>query len=140
MSGVLAQATGESARPVPPLALHDRSMIVELLASVAYLLDAHEYDRFGEVFTTDIDFSNPGRLVAHGLPAVVDAFKAITQPAISHHITNVVVTSSGPDSASCLSKALTVRSTGITAAEYRDLVRREPDGWRIYSRSIVALG
>jgi 3-phenylpropionate/cinnamic acid dioxygenase small subunit len=140
MPGVLPQAAGENARGAPPLSPQDRSLIDELLASVAYLLDSHEYDRFGEIFAADIYFDNPGRLVARGLPAVVDAFRGITQPAISHHITNVVVTPSGPDSASCLSKALTVRSTGITAAEYHDLVRREPEGWRIYSRSIVALG
>ncbi|MBB5159396.1 nuclear transport factor 2 family protein [Saccharopolyspora phatthalungensis] len=127
--------------PVVNLSLEDQAQIHRLLASVAYVLDAHDYDRLGEVFAPDIRFDNPGRLTAEGLPALIDAFKGIAQPALSHHITNVVVSPEGPDTAACVSKALTLRSTGVvTAAEYRDVVHRTDDGWRISARIIRPLG
>ncbi|PKW16282.1 SnoaL-like protein [Saccharopolyspora spinosa] len=118
----------------------DQAQIHQLLASVAYVLDAHDYDRLGEVFAPEIRFDNPGRLTAEGLLSLIEAFKAIATPALSHHITNVVVTPAGPNEATCVSKALTLRQTGVAAAEYRDTVRRCADGWRISSRTIRPLG
>jgi hypothetical protein len=119
----------------------DTDQIRDLMSRVGYVLDSRDYDRLGEVFSTDVHFENPGRLVADGLPALVDAFKKITDPALSHHITNVVVTPLDATTAACQTKALTLRSGGqVTAAEYSDAVRKEPAGWRIATRLIRPLG
>ncbi|WDZ83856.1 nuclear transport factor 2 family protein [Micromonospora cathayae] len=125
-------------QPVTPA---DTRAIEDLLNRVAYLLDSHEYDRLGEVFAPGITFDNPGRLTANGLDEVIAAFTAITTPAISHHITNVVVDPVDGDTAECVSKALALRAGGVvTAAVYRDTVTRTDTGWRIAARRITALG
>ncbi|GAA2217767.1 nuclear transport factor 2 family protein [Micromonospora olivasterospora] len=127
-----------SNHPVDPA---DARAIEELLNRVAYILDAHEYDRLGEVFAPGILFDNPGRLTANGLDDVIAAFKAITTPAVSHHITNVVVGGVDDDTAECDSKALALRAGGeVTAAIYRDTVTRTGAGWRISARRISPLG
>ncbi|WP_131889955.1 nuclear transport factor 2 family protein [Jiangella asiatica] len=119
----------------------DHADVRDLMSAVAYVLDSHEYDRLGEVFAADVHFENPGRLVADGLPALIEAFKGIADPAISHHVTNVVVTPVDATTATCRMKALALRSGGVlTAAEYTDTVRKEATGWRIASRHIRPLG
>jgi len=118
----------------------EEAAIRNVLASVAYLLDARQYDRLGDVFSEDIHFENPSRLIADGLPALIEAMTAISEPALSHHITNVIVDLQADGTAACISKALTLRKTGVHAAEYRDVVRRDGDGWRICSRKIRSLG
>ncbi|SCL25629.1 nuclear transport factor 2 family protein [Micromonospora inyonensis] len=125
-------------QPVNPA---DARAIEEVLNRVAYLLDTREYGRLGEVFAPEISFDNPGRLTASGLDAVIAAFKAIATPAVSHHITNVVVNGVGDDTAECDSKALALRAGGeVTAAIYRDTVTRTDAGWRISARRISPLG
>lgn len=124
-----------------PLPAAEIDRIRDLLSQVAYLLDAHDYDAMGTVFAQDVRFENPGRLVAHGLDELIASFKKITDPAVSHHVTNVLVTPVDERSAECVCKALTLRSNGVlAAAEYRDTVRLEAGGWRIGSRTIRPLG
>ncbi|WP_375735557.1 nuclear transport factor 2 family protein [Polymorphospora lycopeni] len=119
----------------------DARAIEEVLNRVAYLLDAREYDRLGEVFAPEVFFDNPGRLTARGLDDVIAAFRAIATPAVSHHITNVVVGGVDDDTAECNSKALALRAGGeVTAAIYRDTVTRTDAGWRISARRISPLG
>jgi len=119
----------------------DRYEIENTLNRVAYVLDEHEYTRLGEVFASNIEFDNPGRLTASGLDAVIAAFQKIATPAISHHITNVVITPTDADNAECISKALTLRQGGaVTAAIYRDTVTRAGETWLITSRRITPLG
>ena len=114
--------------------------IEKTLHAVAYILDAREYDRMGEVFHEDVLFSNPGRLEAQGLAQVQDAFTAIANPARSHSITNVIVSITSDTSATAVCKALTVRSDGeVAPAEYRDALTRTRDGWRISERRITQL-
>ncbi|MFG1951887.1 nuclear transport factor 2 family protein [Micromonospora sp. NPDC048830] len=125
-------------QPVDPA---DTRAIEDVLNRVAYILDTHEYDRLGEVFSPGISFDNPGRLTASGLDEVIAAFTAITTPAVSHHITNVVVDAVDDDTAECHSKALALRAGGqVTAAIYRDTVTRTDAGWRISARRISPLG
>ncbi|WP_416903787.1 nuclear transport factor 2 family protein [Micromonospora echinospora] len=125
-------------QPVDPA---DARAIEDVLNRVAYILDSHEYDRLSEVFAPDVSFDNPGRLTASGLDEVIAAFKAIATPAVSHHITNVVVDGVDADTAECLSKALALRAGGqVTAAIYRDTVTRTDAGWRVAARRISPLG
>lgn len=125
----------------PTLPKTEVDQIRDLLSEVAYILDAHDYDRLGAVFAEDVRFENPGRLEARSLPVLVESFKNIADPAISHHVTNVVVTPIDERTAECRTKALTLRKGGaLTAAEYSDTVHRGADGWRITSRYIRPLG
>jgi len=114
--------------------------IERTLNTVAYILDAGEYGRMGEVFHEDIVFSNPGRLEAQGLSTVRERFEAIATPARSHSITNLIVSVVDADHATAVCKALTVRSDGeVAPAEYRDRLVRTPVGWRISERRIRQL-
>lgn len=114
--------------------------VERVLNSVAYILDAGEYDRLSEVFHADVVFSNPGRLEAEGVDSVIAAFKAIANPARSHSNTNLVVTIVDDTTATSICKAHTVRADGeVAPAEYRDTVRLTDAGWRIAERRIRPL-
>lgn len=114
--------------------------IEHTLHSVAYILDAGEYERMGEVFHEEVFFSNPGRLEAQSLQTLQEKFAAIANPARSHSITNVIVTMRDDDRAEAISKALTVRADGeVAPAEYRDLLLLTDAGWRVIERRIRPL-
>jgi ketosteroid isomerase-like protein len=114
--------------------------IERTLNAVAFILDAGEYDRMGEVFHEDVLFSNPGRLEAQGLAEVQAAFSAIANPARSHSVTNVIVSLTSPERATAVCKALTVRADGeVAPAEYRDVLALTGQGWRIIERRIRQL-
>lgn len=118
----------------------DRNEILNLLNGVAYILDAREYDRLGEVFAADMHFENPGRLKADGLSAVTESFRTIKDPALSFHITNVIITPNDDGTARAMSKALTMRSDkSFAPAQYTDVVKKTPAGWRIASRTVKPL-
>lgn len=123
-----------------PLSESDKSEILNVLNGVAYLLDARLYERLGEIFSADIHFENPGRLTADGVANVIGAMREIPNPAISHHITNVIITPGENQTARAVSKALTVRhDKSMAAAEYTDVLKRTDAGWRISSRLIRPL-
>jgi ketosteroid isomerase-like protein len=114
--------------------------IERVLHSVAYILDAGEYERMGEVFHEDVYFSNPGRLEARGLGTLIEAFSAIANPARSHSNTNIVVTVVDDTHATSVCKAHTVRADGeVAPAEYRDAHVLTDHGWRIAERRIRQL-
>jgi ketosteroid isomerase-like protein len=114
--------------------------IERVLHSVAYILDAGEYERMGEVFHADVLFSNPGRLEAQGLDTLISAFSAIANPARSHANTNIVVTVVDDAHATSICKAHTVRADGeVAPAEYRDALVLTDAGWRIAERRIRPL-
>ena len=118
----------------------DRNEIINVLHGVAYILDMHNYDRLGEVFSGDMHFDNPGRLTADGLDNVISAMKKISNPAISHHITNVIIMPDDDKTVRATSKALTMRpDKNITAAVYSDVLKKTSEGWRISSRTIRPL-
>jgi hypothetical protein len=123
-----------------PLSENDRNEIINVLNGVSYLLDTRSYDRLGQVFSTDMHFENPGRLTADGLENVINAMQKISNPAISHHITNVIIAPDDDQTVRANSKALTMRSDkSIAAAEYTDILKRTDAGWRISSRMIRPL-
>jgi hypothetical protein len=119
---------------------HDKAEILNTLHGVAFILDSRSYDRLGEVFSADMHFENPGRLTANGLEEVIAAFKKVAAPGLSHHITNVVITPDASGTVHAICKALTMRADkSINAAEYRDVLKKTKDGWRISSRNIRTL-
>jgi ketosteroid isomerase-like protein len=123
------------------LSERDRAEIVDVINAVAFILDSRGYDRLGEVFAPDMLFENPGRLKADGLDNVIAAFKGFASPAISHFITNTILSMDDAGTVRALSKALSIRQDkSLVAAEYSDVMTRTDQGWRIASRSIKALG
>lgn len=123
-----------------PLSENDRNEILNLLNRVAYILDAREYDRLGEVFDADMHFENPGRLKAEGLSVVIESFSKVKDPALSFHTTNVIITLNDDGTAHAMSKALTMRSDkSFAPAQYTDVVKMTPAGWRIASRTVKPL-
>lgn len=118
----------------------ERNEILNVLHGVAYILDTRSYDRLGQVFSADVHFENPGRLTADGLDNLIKSFKAISNPSISHHITNVILIVDNDQAVCATSKALTIRSDrSIAAAEYHDVLKQTDAGWRIASRTIRPL-
>ncbi len=118
----------------------DRIDITDVLNKVAYILDSKEYDRMGEVFADDIRFSNPGRLTANGLDELKTAFENFPAPSLSHHITNLLLSGNEDGTVKALCKALSQRADkSIAAAEYTDVLKKTPMGWRIASRTIRPL-
>lgn len=118
----------------------DRIDITDILNKVAYILDSKEYDRMGEVFAEDIQFSNPGRLTASGLEELKTAFRNFPAPSLSHHITNLLLSGDKDGTVKALCKALSQRADkSIAAAEYTDILKKTSMGWRIASRTIKPL-
>lgn len=118
-----------------------RLLIHELLNLHGHLMDEGALDRLGELFTADVvyDVSALGGGVLSGPDAVAAAGQALgDRNPLAHHVTNVVVTSLGPDEATAVSKGLGVRGDGTTGSVvYEDELRRTPAGWRIARRRVL---
>jgi SnoaL-like domain len=75
-----------------------------------------------------------------GIEAIRDAALALgPKDPVGHHVTNIVVTETGPDEAEVHSKGLGIgidRSVG--SVTYHDVVRRRNAGWRITWRKGAA--
>jgi len=122
------------------IADNDRIDITDIVNKVAYILDSHDYDRMGEVFSEDVKFANPGRLSANGLDELKSAFKSFPAPSLSHHITNLLLDGCEDGTVKAMCKALAQRADkSIAAAEYTDILKKTAMGWRIASRTIKTL-
>jgi hypothetical protein len=75
-----------------------------------------------------------------GPAALHEAAEALgDQNPVAHHVTNIVLTETGPDEVTARSKGLGVRSDGTCGSvTYDDLLVRTPDGWRIRRRRVRA--
>ncbi|MQY30092.1 nuclear transport factor 2 family protein [Nocardia aurantia] len=120
----------------------DRIAIHEVIALHGHVVDDRDVDRLGEVFTDDVvmDVGGFGYGTIRGLAAmreVVRTAKAEEHP-IGHHVTNIVVVGRDGDEVRARSKALAVGADGSTGTgTYEDVLRREPQGWRIGYRKAV---
>lgn len=124
-----------------PLALEDRLAITELISSHGHLVDDGHLDRMEELFTGDVvyDLSEYGQPALCGVEAIREAAWALggANP-VAHHVTNVVVTSSGDGTAHVRSKGLGVQTDGTCGSvTYEDTLVRTPDGWRISHRKVL---
>lgn len=120
----------------------DRVAVTDLISMHGHLVDAGELERMAELFTPDVtyDVSDLGGGVITGRAALVEASLALgAGNPVAHLVTNVVVTSDGPDRARAVSKGLGVRADGSCGSvTYEDAVVRGRDGWRISSRRVLA--
>jgi len=94
------------------------------------------WDRLGEIFTVDATFDV--RPLGGPLLSSLEELKAAWGAAIhpwGHHVTNLVIESLGPDSATCDSKIIIILPDGrASTGVYRDRLERTADGWRITHR------
>lgn len=125
------------------LTADDRWAIGETLSLHGHLFDEGQLDRLDELLTADVvyDTSDLGYDVLVGIDAVRDAALALgARNPLGHLVTNIVITDIEDDD------TVVVRSKGIAimtdrtcgTATYVDTVRRQPDGWRISHRRILA--
>ncbi|MVU78220.1 nuclear transport factor 2 family protein [Nocardia sp. ET3-3] len=124
-----------------PISPADRLAIHELLALHGHLSDAGDFARFDEVFTDTVsyDLTAFGAGVVTGRDALRDmALQLGDNNPLAHHVTNIVVSPTGADSAEALSKGLAVNTDGTTGSvTYADTIIRTDDGWRISQRVIT---
>jgi SnoaL-like domain len=118
----------------------DRIAITDLIALHGHLVDAGE--PADALFTPDIEYdvTDLGGGVIVGLAALEEAAEALgDQNPVAHHVTNIVLTETGPDEVTARSKGLGVMSDGSCgSATYDDLLVRTSAGWRIQRRRVRA--
>jgi uncharacterized protein (TIGR02246 family) len=129
--------------------LADELAVRNLIARIAHGADGGEMDEYEQFFTEDCDWEFPlgprhGRAdIRAGAQGRRD--DGLTGPgAYSRHvITTLAVDAPGDGTATALSTWIFYRQTSTTPTihnmgQYRDTLRREPDGkWRLARREIV---
>lgn len=122
----------------------DRVAIHEVIALHGHVADDRDWDRLDEVFADDVvfDVADYGYGTLHGLQAMQDLVRGgrddADQP-LGHHVTNVVIVDQDGGTVRARSKVLAVAVDGTSgSAVYEDVLRREPQGWRISYRKVVA--
>jgi uncharacterized protein (TIGR02246 family) len=89
--------------------------VQDLFAQYAHRIDGRDFDAFGELFTTDADYSLAGN-AQQGRDAIKDFMRSVmTSPGGAHIITNVSARSTGD-------------GTVAAVADYLLTRRPEPDG------------
>jgi hypothetical protein len=130
------------------LTVEDRLDIHEVIALHGHLSDAGAYERFDEVFTSDlvVDASDLGLalLAAHDPTRLrLDAYIAAAHRRgmggpVAHHVTNIVVRATG-DGAQAWSKGIALdQDSSVSSFTYEDQLVRTDRGWRIRHRKVSA--
>lgn len=133
--------TGAAAPDRASLALADKLEIQEMAALYGILIDVRDFAGLSRVFTDDAVFViRPSRgrdeVRLNGLAAIRTYMDGANHP-LAHHVTNVVAFG-GPDDATLRSKVIaTLPKARAGSADYRDRLRRTPQGWRIAERIVT---
>jgi 3-phenylpropionate/cinnamic acid dioxygenase small subunit len=119
--------------------LADRLEIHELAARYGNVIDDRDWDALSSVFSEDALFVLTGfdRLERRyaGLAEIRQLMERGGHP-VAHHVTNVTVALDA-DRVRLFFKVLGPgRSGRVGSADYRDLVRHEPAGWRIVEHHV----
>ncbi len=108
------------------------------MALYGHLIDERNWDLMPDLFTTDVvyDMSTFGLGRVQGISAVRQLWIDNEQlHPLAHHATNILISTDGSGTVRVLSKGLGVGRNGrVGSVVYRDIVRREPAGWRIAER------
>ena len=125
-----------SSRPNSRLETADRIELHELAARYGTLIDDRDWPGLSAIFADDTTFHIIGRDPVVGIEAL-RSFMAQSRHPIAHHVTNVYVEPDG-DGAIMRSKVVgTLPSARAASADYKDRLRRTPDGWRIFERIVT---
>ena len=121
----------------------DRLALHELAARYGNAIDNRDWPRLATVFTADAryELSGFGRMdcVLVGSEAICEFMAASTAHPIAHHVTNIEVDATDASDAviRMFSKIVgTLPGGKAGSADYRDVVARTADGWRIASRVV----
>lgn len=128
--------------------LADRQAIADVLCAYCRALDEMDLPGLSRLFTADcrVEFGPDERLNSHGSAALEASLARLWRwRRTSHHLSNITVTFSGPDVAHANSYVIAWherpdRSTATLWGQYRDELRRTPEGWRIAHRRQVMNG
>jgi 3-phenylpropionate/cinnamic acid dioxygenase small subunit len=117
----------------------DRLEIHELAARYGNVVDDRDWDALSSVFTDDAVFIMSGfdqmERRCTGLAEIRQMMEEGHHP-VAHHVTNVTVVIDA-DRVRLFFKVLGPgRSGRVGSADYRDLVRHEPAGWRIVEHHV----
>lgn len=122
----------------------DRIAIHETIALHGHVADDRDWDRWDELYTDDLvlDLEDFGFGTIYGIAALRkmarDNQDDPSQP-LGHHVTNIVLAAHDDDRVRARSKGLAVNTDGTSGTVvYEDTLRREPRGWRICHRRILA--
>jgi len=137
------RAPGAPAGPcaTPSLRSEEKDEIFKVAALYGILIDDRDWPGLDRVFTEDAVFVIAPRrdrpeVRVEGLAAIRDFMHGSTHP-VAHHVTNIAV-EGGPDDATLRSKIVgTLPKARAGSADYRDKLRRTPDGWRIAERIVT---
>jgi hypothetical protein len=124
--------------------LESRAEIAELLTRYTFLIDDHEFDALGGLFTPDARFGSPGS--AHvGREAIVANYRALGDlyPITLHEARGFVLDFVDDDHArgqvTGFSEQASARHTVITSFRYSDEYVRLDGRWRFASRQVRTL-
>ena len=124
--------------------LEARAEIAELLARYTFLIDDHEFDALGELFTPDARFGSPGSTHA-GREAIVANYRALGEvyPITLHEARGFVLDFVDDDHARGqvlgFSEQASGQHTVITSFRYSDSYVRLDGRWRFASRQVRTL-
>src|SRR5579859_8206915 len=124
--------------------LESRAEIAELLARYAFLIDDHEFDALGELFTPDARFGSPGSTHT-GRAAIVANYRTVGDlyPITLHEARGFVMDFTDDDHArgqvTGFSEQASARNTVITSFRYDDEYVRLDGRWRFASRQVRTL-
>jgi hypothetical protein len=128
-------------------AIADRLEIDDLLTRYTVAIDSKTFDLLDDVFTPDarLDYTSSGGLVGQ-YPDVKKWLSEVLQyfPAYQHYVTNPTVIIDG-DRATSVAKfynpmrSIDGHSMFYVGGEYRDVMVRTADGWRIAERVEVSI-
>ncbi len=127
----------------------DIVLIHQLLGRYGHLIDARDWDRFGELFVPDatIDYrSTTGRVERAGRTAIVDWFSALDEshpPA--HYVSNIVVdeTADAADRVGVDSKFIAPYTRAnhvpkrLYGGDYHDVVVKSSDRWQFAHKQCI---
>ena len=120
----------------------DRIDINDLINLHGHLTDAGKLDQAGELFTADVTYNleDFGLGSLHGTAVIREAALALGDAnPVGHHVTNIVITQIDDRSARVQSKGIGIKTDGTAGSVvYDDIVTRQPDGWRIHYRKVIA--
>ena len=124
--------------------LEARAEIAELLASYAFLLDDHEFEALGELFTPDARFGSPGSTHT-GRAAIVANYRALSEVyrITLHEARGFVLEFLDDEHARGkvlgFSEQASAQHTVITSFRYRDEYVRMDGRWRFAARQVRTL-
>ena len=121
-----------------------RQQIEELLVRYTFLIDDHEFDALGRLFTADARFGSPGSTHT-GRAAIVENYRKLGDlyPITLHEARGSVVEFADDDHATGrvlgFSEQANDRHTVITSFRYADQYVRQDGQWRFAVREVSTL-